>query len=86
MWDILPNQNAFRLKKKVVGSKLQKKPVELGSVSKKVQNAIMSVHDTYFACKCNEITENQMGIRMIAHTKVLWNLNKLLCMKLLEKF
>ena len=82
MGDILPNQNAFRFNKRVVGSKLQKEPVELGNVSKKVQNAIMSVLDMYFACKCNEFTENQiqlldnMGTRMIAHTKVLWNLKQ----------
>ena len=36
----------------------------------------------YFACKCNEYTQNQiqllesMGGRMEAHIKVLWNLKQ----------
>ena len=53
MGDILPNQNSFRFNKKVVGkgSKVRRDPVELGNVTKKVHNAIMSVFDAYFSCK-----------------------------------
>jgi len=55
MGDILPNQNSFRFNIKVVGKgyKVKRDPLELGNVTKKVHNAIMSVFDAYFSCKCN---------------------------------
>jgi hypothetical protein len=83
MSDILPSKNSFRFNKKVVGLKgPPRDPVELGNVTTKVRNAILSVLDMYFACKCNEYTKKQienldnMGSRMIAHIKVLWNLKQ----------
>jgi len=60
MGDILSNQNSFRFNKKVVGkgSKVKRDQVELGNVTKKVHNAIMSVFDAYLSCKCNEYTND----------------------------
>ena len=57
--------------------KVKRDPVELGNVTQKVQNAILSVLDMYFACKCDEFTDSQidsldnMGTKMEAHIKVL---------------
>lgn len=82
MGDIIPNQKSFRFNKKLIGPKDKRVPVELGNVTQKVHNAILAVLDMYFACKCNEYTQNQiqllesMGVRMEAHIKVLWNLKQ----------
>lgn len=58
MGDIIPNQKSFRFNKKLIGPKDKRVPVELGNVTQKVHNAILAVLDMYFACKCNEYTQN----------------------------
>ena len=52
MGDIIPNQENFIFDK----NKNDKKPVELGYVTKKVHNTILAVLDMHFACKCDEFT------------------------------
>ena len=80
MGDIIPNQKKFKFNKKVVGKKVVRAPIELGNVTEKVQLAILSGLDMFFACKCNEYTDeqlsllNNMGSVMEAHIQVLWNL------------
>ena len=83
MGDILPNQQSFRFNRRVrIKNNEEIHPVELGNVTKKVQNAILSVLDMFFACKSNEYTNEQiqlldnMGTIMEAHIKVLWNLKQ----------
>ena len=78
MGDVLPNQKSF-----VFNAGNKNKPVrELGNVTQKVHNAILAILDMYFACKCNEFTEEQiqileeMGTKMEAHIKILWNLEQ----------
>jgi len=62
--------------------KADKKPVELGNVTKKVHKTILTVLDMHFACKCDEFTVKQskeidkLGIIMEAHLNVLWNLTQ----------
>ena len=79
MGDVLPNQQSFKFNK---SRKVNREPVELGNVTKKVQNAILSILDMYFACKCDEFTDSQidsldnMGTIMEAHIKVLWSLKQ----------
>ena len=78
MGDIIPNQENFIFDK----NKNDKKPVELGNVTKKVHNTILAVLDMYFACKCDEFTVKQskeidkLGMIMEAHLNVLWNLKQ----------
>ena len=60
MGDVLPNQGSFAFNKKAAGKKMKRDPVELGNVTQKVQNAILSVLDMYFACKCDEFTDSQI--------------------------
>ena len=83
MGDILPNSKSFIFNNRAVGkNKDYRPPVELGNVTKKVHNAILAVLDMYFACKCNEYTEehisilSNMGIILDAHINVLWNLKQ----------
>ena len=82
MGDVLPNQDSFAFNKRAAGKKVKRDPVELGNVTQKVQNAILSVLDMYFACKCDEFTDSQidsldnMGTKMEAHIKVLWSLKQ----------
>jgi len=84
MVDNIQNRNSFRFNRKVVGkgSKVKRDSVELGKVTKKVHNAIMSVFDTYFACKYNEYTIKLIGFlenivtKMVAHFMILWNLKQ----------
>jgi len=83
MGDIIPNSKSFLFnKRKAVGSKENRAPVELGNVTEKVQNAILAVLDMFFACKCTEYTDNQinrlkeLGIIMEVHIKVLWTLKQ----------
>ncbi len=78
MGDIIPNQENFIFDKK----KADKKPVELGNVTKKIHKTILAVLDMYFACKCDEFTVKQskeidkLGMIMEAHLNVLWNLKQ----------
>ena len=78
MGDIIPNQENFIFDK----NKNEKKPVELGNVTKKVHNTILAVLDMFFACKCDEFTVVQpkeidkLGMIMEAHLNVLWNLKQ----------
>mgnify|MGYP000526518238 CR=1 FL=1 len=78
MGDVLPNQKSF-----IFNAGNKNKPVrELGNVTQKVQNAILAVFDMFFACKCNDFTKEQiknledMGTKMEAHVKILWNLKQ----------
>ena len=82
MGDVLPNQKSFVFRRSLVGAKQKRDPVELGNVTQKVQNAILSVLNMFFACKCDEFTDSQidsldkMGTIMEAYINVLWTLKQ----------
>jgi len=73
MGDILPVQEKIIFDK----NKTDKKPVELGNVTKKVYKTILAVLVMYFACKCDEFKVKQskeidkLGMIMEAHLNVL---------------
>jgi len=56
MGDILPNQQSFRFNRRVrIKNNEEIHPVELGNVTKKVQNAILSVLDIFLLVKVMNI-------------------------------
>jgi len=60
MDDVLPNQESIKLNKGAVDKKVISDIVESGNITQMVHEAILSVHDMYFACKYVDFTDSKI--------------------------